>query len=164
MVTPARSAATAFGRFFVACVLCIGTAQAATLAIGRSVRPHDVDVSLTIWHLQAEFIDEGEQPYGIPNRNRVVNFDFIAQSPAWRGLSVFAKAGLSSSRFSYSGAGNGYRNRTGFTGQNAGVGITYQLTPQIALQLQTVWMRYQQSDVPAYECFSYTSAQVALSF
>jgi len=162
-VTIMHKLATAFGRFFFACALGIPAAHAADIAIGRSIRPHNIDIAARFGYAEIEFIDEGEQPNGIPNRNRVVNLDAVLPLHAGR-WTLYAKAGLSSSRFSYNGSGNGYHNRTGFTGQNAGIGVEYALTPQWAVRVQTVWMRYQQSDIPAYECFTYTSAMLVFNF
>lgn len=154
---------TAFGRLFVACVLCIGTAHGAELSLGRSVRPHDADVALRWRFLEAEFIAEGEQPGGIPNRNRVINLDAVL-SHRFGPWEPYIKAGVSCSRFGFNGSGNSYHNRTGFSGENVGAGLTYWITPAVGLRAQTIWMRYQQVDIPAFEQFTYSSVSLVLSF
>lgn len=163
MVTRMHSIKTAFGRFFIACFLCVVTAHAAEIAIGRSVRPHDVDISARWGFVEAEYIAEGEQPYGIPNRNRVINLDVVL-SHRFGQWEPYIKAGVSCSRFGFNGSGNDYRNRTGFTWQNIGAGATYWLAPRIGLRAQTVWMRYQQVDIPAFETFTYSSASLVFDF
>ena len=147
----------------LAAMLLPATAHAWSVAVGRSVRPHDIDLALQLGPVQLEYIDEGAQPYGIPNRNRPVNLDYVLEH-AWGRFDVFAKAGVTSSWLSYNGSGNGYRNRTGFTGQNVGVGLKVRVLPRVWLVGQTVWMRYQQSDVPAYEPFTYSSLLLQLDF
>ena len=163
MVTRTRSLAAAFARFFVACALGIGTAHAAQIAVGRSIGRRNVDASISVGWFQAEYIAEGVQPNGIPNRNRVVNLDVVLSRRigAWE---PYIKGGLSCSRLGFNGSGNGYRNRTGFTGQNVGVGVTYWATRSIGVRAQTVWMRYQQVDIPAFETYSYSSVALVFRF
>ncbi len=139
------------------------SAHAWSIAVGRSVRPHDVDLAVQVGPIQVEYIDEGAQPYGIPNRNRPLSVDYVLERK-WGRWSAFAKAGVTSSWLSYNGSGNGYRNRTGFTGQNVGVGLKFRLVPHLWLVGQTVWLRYQQSDVPAYEPFTYSSVMLQAGF
>ena len=133
-------------------LLATAPAHGTSLAIGRGSRPHNLDLALRVGPFEAEYLDEGEQPYGIPDINRIVNLDLLAHTDGR--LAAYAKAGLSSSRLSYNGGGNGYPNHTGFTGENAGVGLDAALTQHFGVRLQWLWMRYQQCSVPDYETFS----------
>ena len=132
--------------------LATAQAQALTLGLGRGSRPHNLDVTVRERALEVEYLDEGEQPYGIPDINRIVNLDFAQRSHGR--LAAFWKLGLSSSRLSFNGGGNGYRNHTGFTGENVGVGVEAALSPRFGLRAQWLWMRYQQCSTPDYETFS----------
>ncbi|OYV37527.1 MAG: hypothetical protein B7Z80_12580 [Rhodospirillales bacterium 20-64-7] len=154
---------TAAGRFFVACTLCIGTARAADIAIGRSVQRLNFDASARVSYFSAELISEGVQMHGIPNRNRVINLD-VVMAHRWGRWEPYIKAGVSCSRYGFNGSGNGYRNATGFTGQNLGVGVDYLMSAHWAVRAQTVWMRYQQVDIPAFETYSYTSVSLVFRF
>ncbi len=139
-------------------------ASAATLqlGIGRSSRPGDFDLSLRGRGWQLEYIDEGRQPHGIPNDNRVINLDGVLATPGpW---SWFAEAGLSSSRPSRNGSGNGYEPSGPMLGANAGGGVQWRFAPGWWLRLQTLWMRYPQSSEPAMETFGYTSVALVRSW
>ncbi len=160
---PSRSFVVALGRLFVVCALCIGTAHAADISFGRSARRLNFDVSARVGYFDAELISEGVQMHGIPNRNRVINLDVVLAHRFGR-WEPYIKAGVSCSRYGFNGSGNSYRNATGFTGRNIGVGLTYWATSRIGLRVQTVWMRYQQVDIPAFESFTYTSAMLVFHF
>lgn len=133
-------------------------AAAWELGVGRSSRPGNLDLSLRERWWQLEYIDEGRQPDGIPNRNRVLNLDGVL---ATRGrLSGFVEAGLSSSRLSRNGSGNGYRASGPMLGVNAGAGVQWRFAPGWRVRLQTVWMRYPQCSEPGMENFVYTSVSL----
>lgn len=130
-------------------------AAAWELGLGRSSRPGNVDLSLRGRGWQIEYVDEGRQPDGIPNRNRVLDLDGVL---ATRGrLSGFVEAGLSSSRPSRNGSGNGYRASGPMLGLNAGAGLQWRFAPGWRLRLQSLWMRYPQCSAPGMEDFVYTS-------
>jgi hypothetical protein len=139
-----------------------GPASAMSLFVGKSNRPGSFNFSVQAGFVSLEYVDEGRQPYGIPNINRVVNLDVEARSSGR--LYAYGKVGLSCSRFGRNGSGNSYHNATGFTGQNVGIGLGYELTPLVALQGQVLWMRYQQVDIPAYERFGVISAGLVWQF
>ena len=113
--------------------------------------------------MQAEFIDEGKQPGGIKNVNRVVNLDGVIQYSVGD-FSPFIKAGVTTSYFSHNGSGNGYSNRTGFTGGNVGAGVAYRISKHWSANAQLVGMSYQQSDRPGYETFEYVGVGVKYTF
>lgn len=136
------------------------------LSAGMSNRPHDVELSATralSQHVgaQLEYIDEGKQPAPIANVNRALNLDAVAVLPFGR-LAFTAKAGFTSSRLSHNGSGNGWENKTGFTGWNTGAGAGLQLTQRWGLHLELTRLRYQQSDKAAFEY--YTFAHLAVTF
>ena len=133
-------------------------AHAATVSAGYSVRPGSIDLSVRQGHFEAEFINEGKQPGGIKNVNRVVDIDVVMPIQIMDNVSIFAKAGVTDSTLSYNGSGDGYHSHSFFTGQNVGIGVNWQITSSWGFSAQTVWLRYQQSDKPAYESFVYSSA------
>ncbi len=139
-------------------LLATAPAHGISIAAGRGSRPHNLDLALRAGAFEAEYVDEGEQPEGIPDINRIVNLDLLARSDGR--LAAFAKLGLSSSRLSHNGGGNGYRNHTGFTGENAGLGLEGALTRSFGWRLQWLWMRYQQCSVPDYETFNTVTLSV----
>jgi len=114
--------------------------------------------------IQAEFIDEGKQPQGIKNVNKIFDIDAIAKYSFSDLYYLFAKGGITSSYFSYNGSGNEYSNNTGFTGGNIGVGVGYELTDTWSVQAQVVASNYQQSDKTAYETFEYASIGLQYEF
>ncbi len=158
-----HSCTTAFGRFFVACILCISTAHATDLAIGRSSQRRNFDISARWKHLDVELISEGVEMHGIPNRNRVINADGVLSHQFGR-WDAYIKAGLSCSRYGFNGSGNLYQNKTGFSGQNIGVGLDYIFSEHWRFRVQTLMMRYQQVDIPAFETYFYTSALLVFHF
>ena len=132
------------------------------LGIGRSSRPRDFDLSLRAHWLQLEYIDEGLQPDGLPNRNRVINLDGVLATPGpW---SWFVESGLSSSRLSRNGSGNGYTASGLMLGTNAGLGLQWRIACGWWLRLQALWMRYPQSSEPAKETFGYISVALVRSW
>lgn len=138
------------------------TAHAFELAAGPSARPQSYALGLRgagPIAPEVQFVSEGRQPFGIPNINRVLMLNMVATVPLSRRLDVFAKAGITSSRFSTNGSGNGYRN-PGRAGYDVGLGATYWLAPQWGLRVETTRMRHQQSDVPAFETFTETTVQI----
>ena len=135
-----------------------GRAQAWELGLGRSSRPQDFDLSLGNAWWRLEYIDEGRQPYGIPNRNRVLDVDGVLRGGAR--LSWYLEVGLSSARWSRNGSGNGYRAPRGLDGYNLGGGLQWRLTPVWSLRLQALWLHYPQSSQPGSETFEYTSLAV----
>ena len=152
-----------FWVYLAICALSLGNADATQIAIGRSAQRRNFDISAQWRLLQLELISEGVQMHGIPNRNRVINLDAVLPWHIGRWM-LYVKAGVSSSRFSYNGSGNGYRNHTGFTGQNIGIGAQYAITPHWAIRVQTARMRYQQSDIPAFEEYTYSSTSLVFTF
>ena len=42
---------------------------------------------------EVQYINEGEQPFGIRNVNRTVSLNLAATAPSYRGVEFFAKAG-----------------------------------------------------------------------
>ena len=136
----------------------------AALNLDAGFRPDAYDVSIEgaiSRYISAEmrYIDEGKQPDGIKNVNRLLNSDGVLEIP-YGDFTVFAKGGLTSSALSHNGSGNGYKNNSGFTGTNFGTGVAYSITPNWAVQAQVTQMHYQQSDKPAYEVFTYGSVGV----
>ena len=113
--------------------------------------------------VEAQFIDEGKQPDNIPNINRPVNMDLKLQYPIDRFV-VTVKGGVTSSYFSHNGSGNGYKNNTGFTGGNGGLELSYQINNHWAINSQFVTMSYQQSDITAFETFTYGSVGIKYKF
>jgi len=158
-----------FGLFLVAALTSFAHGEelnsAAELAIGPSIRPQSYAVSLRGTGLIApeiEFVSEGRQPDNIPNINRVLMLNAVLTEPVSPMISVFAKAGLASSRWSTNGSGNGYSN-PGKPGYDIGIGATYHITPAWGLRLETLYMHHQQSDVPQFENFTQTTAQLVRS-
>jgi len=112
---------------------------------------------------EVRFIDEGQQPFGIKNVNRVLNTDAIFSYPI-DDLSLCLKAGLTSSFFSYNGSGNSYKNNTGLTGFNYGGCVDYKIVSNWYVQGQMYNLVYQQSDKPGREAFQYGSIGVKYKF
>ncbi len=135
--------------------------------IGGRTQAYDVgyahDFGASPFGVDVQYIDEGVQPFSA-DINRVLNIDARYTHSLPFGLTGFVKAGLSDSSMGYSAAGNGYKNRTNFSGQNFGFGVSYPLTKNISATLEDVEMRYQQVSVPAYETFNYGSIGVAYRF
>ena len=154
---PARRAAAA-ALALVSALLLPARASAWELGIGRSVRPGNLDLSLGSAWWRVEYIDEGRQPEGIPNRNRILDVDAVLDGGTW--LSWYVEAGLSSARWSRNGSGNGYRAPDGFDGHNLGCGLQWQLLPGWSLRLQALWLHYPQSSQAGSETFEYTSLAV----
>ena len=157
-----------FGLFLVAALTSFAHGQelnGAELAIGPSIRPQSYAVSVrgTGWIApEIEFVSEGRQPDNIPNINRVLMLNAVLTEPVSPRVSLFAKAGLASSRWSTNGSGNGYSN-PGKPGYDIGIGATYHMTPVWGLRLETVYMHYQQSDVPEFENFTQTTVRLVRS-
>jgi len=166
MVTPLRSLRTAFGRFFVACVFASpAIANAAELAVGKSIRPHDVDLALTLGAVQIEYVDQGAQPNGIMNRNRPLSVNLRLDAPAWDGLTAYALAGVNTTMLSHNGSGNGYRMAFRQSlGWDVGAGLQYQIATHWAVRGQYLTFRQMQSDHPAKEWFGYGSVSLVYTF
>ena len=130
-------------------------AQAWELGLGRSNRPGDFDLSLRDRCWVVEYVDEGHQPDGIPNINRVLDLDAVLQRGAR--LSWYLEAGLSDAQWSRNGSGDGYRAPRGFHGANLGIGLQWRATTGWWLRLQALWLRYPQSSQPGLETFEYSS-------
>ena len=150
-----RAGAAACVAIVLATLLHAAPARAWELGIGRSSRAGDFDLSLrdAWWSLEA--IDEGRQPDGIPDRNRVLDADLVLHGGAR--LCWYLQAGLSDARWSRNASGNGYRAPRGFDGHNLGGGLQWRLAPGWWLRLQTLWLRYPQNSQPGSESFEYTS-------
>ena len=151
-------------RAFVALIAALGcvSSRAAEIAFGPSARAQSYAASLRgsgVLAPEIAFISEGRQPDRIPNINRVLMLNAVATATVLPRLQIFATAGLASSRYSTNGSGNGYRN-PGKPGYDVGLGATYWLTPQWGLRLEALRMHHQQSDVPRYETFTQTTAQI----
>lgn len=136
--------------------------HALIVSAGLSTRPKDLELALALpvggsAALQLEYIDEGRQPQGIENINRALSLDIASHYDIGR-LSLSLKGGLTSSRLSYNGSGNGYANRSGLTGWNAGVGIQSRLTERWSIGAELLRLHYQQSDKPAMEYYSFAYA------
>jgi hypothetical protein len=167
MVTPPRSLRTAFGRFFVACVLLVSAtgAHAAELAVGKSERPHDIDLAITLGMVQIEYVDQGVQPNGIRNRNRPLSANLRLDAPAWHGLTAYALAGVNTTVLSHNGSGNGYRMAFRQSlGWDVGAGLECQIAPHWAVRGQYITFRQMQSDHPNNEWFSYGSVSIVYTF
>ncbi|MDD4887623.1 MAG: hypothetical protein PHO64_11995 [Thiomonas sp.] len=137
-------------------------AHAAELALRPSSRPQSYAISLRGSGMIApeiQFISEGRQPDNIPNINRVLMFNAVATADPTPALQVFVKAGLASSRWSTNGSGDRYSN-PGRLGWDVGTGLTWWPTRRWGLRIEIVRMRHQQSDVPKFETFTQTTAQV----
>ena len=151
----------------IASILCAcfaAPAFSAQFEIGRSVQRHNFDVALTIRNFQVEYIDEGAQSNGIPNRNRVLNLDYIISRNAGF-VSLFVKGGITTSRFStYGGSGPHTINKTWFTGQNVAVGFIVPFNSHWGFVAQSELLRYRQCDIPAFENYGYTSAMFYYNF
>ena len=160
--TAARSAVS--GALWAAALTLLLThvAGAWELGVGRSNRPGNIDLSLGDRGWAVEYIDEGGQPDGIANRNRILDADVRLQGGA--GLSWFVQAGLSSARWSRNGSANGRRAPRGFEGCNLGGGLQWRLVPGWSLRLQALWLHYPQSSQPGAETFEYTSLAVVRSW
>ncbi len=110
------------------------------LNLDAGLRPDSYDVSIEgslSRYISAEmrFIDEGKQPYGIKNVNRLLNADGVLNIP-YGDFTVFAKGGLTASMLSYNGSGNGYKNTSGFVGANYGIGARYRVYQDWSVQAQ----------------------------
>jgi len=140
-------------------------AHATEFALGKSVRPHDVDLALTLGVVQIEYVDQGEQPNGIMNRNRPLSVNLRLDTPAWHGLTAYALAGVNTTILSHNGSGNGYRMafRQSF-GWNVGAGLQYQIAPHWAVRGQYLTFRQMQSDHPDREWFGYGSLSFVYLF
>ena len=147
----------------LASALCASApAQAWQLGVGRSVRPDNLDLSLGSGWWRVEYIDEGRQPMGIRNRNRLLDVDGVLQGGIL--LSWFVEAGLSSALWSINGSGNGYQAPRGFVGYNVGGGLQWSLAPALSLRLQMLRLHYPQSSQPGSETFEYTSLGLVLDW
>jgi len=105
------------------------------------------------FYAETAFIDEGKQPDGIKNINRVVNADLV-QIFSIKSFSISLKAGLSTSYFSHNGSGNDYTNHTGFVGENVGLSVTYPVTENLSVGFYDYVNRYLQCDHRAFETFN----------
>lgn len=115
------------------------------------------------FYVDASFIDEGRQPNGIKNINRLVNLD-LSESFHFKSFYLSVKAGLTSSYFSHNGSGNSYDNHTGFTGENIGVAVGYNVSKFISVELSDSASRYLQSDHRAFETFNFLSIGLNVKF
>lgn len=144
-------------------LLLVQSASAAEIGFSFANRSGDYDLWFRHESVEVEFIDLGKQPNGIPNRNRPLNLDYIHSIDLGHSFSVFGKVGLTRSRFSYNGSGNGYKNRTGFTGNNFGIGVEWG-RGNWGVRAQWIAMRYPQSDIPKDEHYYFGSAGVFYRF
>ena len=113
--------------------------------------------------VKVQFVDEGKQPDNIPNINRPVNLDLVSKYTLGK-FTFNIDGGLTSSYFSHNGSGNGYKNNTGFTGGNIGAGVSYKVYNNWSLNAQVVTINYQESDITAFETFTYGSIGLKYSF
>lgn len=155
-VASASLLAAAFG------LLLPGVAQAWELGLGRSNRPGNLDLSLRDAWWALEYVDEGSQPEGIPNRNRLLDADLLLRGGSR--LSWFVEGGLSTARWSRNGSGNGRRAPRGFEGYNLGCGLQWRLAPGWSVRVQALWLRYPQSSQPGAETFEYSSLSLVRSW
>ena len=154
---PLRAAALAL---LLSCAAA--SARAADLSFGPSIRHQSYAIGLRgsgPLAPEIQFVSEGRQPDHIPNINRVLMINAVATADLTPSLQAFIKAGLASSRWSTNGSGNGYSNPGRF-GWDVGAGMTWWPTRQWGLRIEIVRMRHQQSDVPQFEAFTQTTAQV----
>jgi hypothetical protein len=139
-----------------------------SLAAGISSRPSDLQASASVgWGraaAQLEYIDEGQQPFGILNVNKVVNTDIVYFVRAGGQVKLNFKFGLTMSRYSHNGSGNHYVNDTYFTGWNSGIGLEYQLPRGWFAHAEVMRMRYQQTDKPDFEYFTVGFAGIGYRF
>jgi len=154
-------------RLFIACALLIPATAAcsAELAVGKSARPRDVDLALTLGMVQIEYVDQGVQPNGILNRNRPLSVNLRLHTPAWHGLMAYALAGVNTTVLSHNGSGDGYRMTFRQSlGWDMGAGLQYQITPHWAVRGQYTTFRQMQSDPPDKEWFGYGSVSIVYLF
>ena len=137
-------------------LLAPAPAGAWELGLGRSNRPGDFDLSLRDRCWVVEYVDEGRQPQGIPNINRVLDLDLLLRGGAR--LSWYLEGGLSNARWSRNGSGDGYQAPRGFEGGNLGGGLQWRAAPGWWLRLHALWLHYPQSSQPGSETFEYSSA------
>lgn len=161
------------GKILLAIILLaaiwLSPAHAGQFQVGKSTRQGDYELAYSHslpqslhWNIQIEFIDEGKQPYPIANINRVINLDVqYVYSVTYR-IALSAKLGLTCSRLSFNGSGIPYQNNTGFTGQNAGIGLAYGLSKHWSAHVEAIQLHYAQSDKTAFE--PYTFAYAGLSY
>lgn len=122
------------------------------------------------WHInentgiEAAFIDEGQQPDGIKNVNRIGDLDLVFHYPVSGGVELYVSGGATTSRFGYNGSGDGYKNDTWLSGGNVGAGATYNINEHWALQARATAANYQQVDKTAYETFEYVSVGLRYTF
>jgi hypothetical protein len=138
------------------------------LSVGSSNRVDSVSSAIgasiaNSIYAEASFIDEGKQPGGIKNVNRLVDIDLV-KTIQFGSFYASTKAGLTSSYFSHNGSGNSYENHTGFSGQNIGVNIGYNISKTVSIELSDNDSRYLQCDHHAYESFNIVSVGVKFSF
>jgi hypothetical protein len=119
-----------------------------------------------------EYLDAGNQPDNIQHINRTVNLDvnyhrhLFTSDNRW---TLMAQAGLTSSRLSHNGCQPqescyGYRNRTWFTGCNAGLGLGFRFIGRWKVFAEIMRLHYQQSDKPQFEDYTFGYGGVALEW
>lgn len=150
-------------------MLFAGPCHADSLQIGKSTRVGDFETAYTYalnekWGIQGEYIDEGKQPDNIQNINRTINLDGIYKLSLSKGFALGAKAGVTSSRLSSNGCSiqHGdtsehiqFRNRSGLTGYNIGVGVSYSPIKHWSAHLEALHLHYQQVDKAEFESYNF---------
>ncbi len=96
---------------------------------------------------EAEYIDEGVQPNGIPNQNDIINLDGML-SRETLGAEISLKAGFSSEKQAFS------LPWSGFNGGNIGVEVSYPIMKRTSLFGEIVEIHSMQY-IKQYENFTY---------
>jgi opacity protein-like surface antigen len=121
------------------------------VSVGKSAREGSASVDVGYFvnkysGIELAFDDEGHQPDGITNINRVFSLDAFVKVPLTQMLSAFVEGGVSASHQE----GGGYSDPTG---RNVGAGVSYLLTKNLSAELKVKMLQYKQFNVPANETF-----------
>ncbi|MHB8915384.1 MAG: hypothetical protein ACYC4K_06180 [Thiobacillus sp.] len=104
-----------------------------------------------------DYINEGQQPNGIPNDNEVLTLDVIGTLPVYKSLSIYAKGGIADMRQTPE------LPWSGFNGYNIGVGVKYSLGYSVSVFAEINELHTQQA-IGLYENFTDGSAGIQYQF